>query len=155
MKGITLTQPWATLCMLPARGLVGKRYETRSWSTSYRGPLAIHAAKGFPAHARNLCATEPFRSTLAAAGITSPEQLLRGVILGTVQLVECWRIWDSVYLLGPGISSRHIPTEPELSFGDYTPGRSAWEFGKASELVTPMPWKGRLGLFEVQMVTNG
>lgn len=39
MKALTLWQPWATLVALGV-----KTIETRSWSTSYRGPLAIHAA---------------------------------------------------------------------------------------------------------------
>lgn len=39
MKAITLHQPWATLISLGVKSI-----ETRSWSTSYRGPLAIHAA---------------------------------------------------------------------------------------------------------------
>lgn len=43
MKVLTLHQPYAT-----AIALGHKRYETRSWWTSYRGPLAIHAAKGLP-----------------------------------------------------------------------------------------------------------
>ena len=43
MKALTLTQPWASLVAIGA-----KRIETRSWSTPYRGLLAIHAAKGFP-----------------------------------------------------------------------------------------------------------
>lgn len=40
MKALTLHQPWATLV---AEG--SKTIETRSWSTKYRGPLAIHAGK--------------------------------------------------------------------------------------------------------------
>lgn len=40
MKTLTLHQPWASLI---AAGV--KTIETRSWSTSYRGPLAIHAGK--------------------------------------------------------------------------------------------------------------
>jgi activating signal cointegrator 1 len=40
MKALTLWQPWASLV---AFGV--KTIETRSWSTKYRGPLAIHAAK--------------------------------------------------------------------------------------------------------------
>ena len=40
MKVLTLHQPWASLI---ACGI--KTIETRSWSTKYRGPLAIHAAK--------------------------------------------------------------------------------------------------------------
>ena len=40
MKAITVWQPWASL-LVSGR----KRYETRSWATTYRGPIAIHAAK--------------------------------------------------------------------------------------------------------------
>ena len=40
MKALTIRQPWASLI---AAGV--KTIETRSWRTSYRGPLAIHAGK--------------------------------------------------------------------------------------------------------------
>ncbi len=40
IKALTIWQPYASLI---AAGL--KQYETRSWSTRYRGLLAIHAAK--------------------------------------------------------------------------------------------------------------
>lgn len=43
MKALTLWQPWASLIALGV-----KTIETRSWSTSYRGPLAIHAAAKRP-----------------------------------------------------------------------------------------------------------
>lgn len=44
MKVLTLHQPWASLVALGV-----KTIETRSWSTKYRGPLAIHAAARKPA----------------------------------------------------------------------------------------------------------
>ena len=43
MKAITLRQPWASLVALGVKAI-----ETRSWSTRYRGPLAIHAAARQP-----------------------------------------------------------------------------------------------------------
>ena len=43
MKALTLHQPWASLVALGV-----KTIETRSWATSYRGPLAIHAATRWP-----------------------------------------------------------------------------------------------------------
>lgn len=43
MKTLTIRQPWASLI---AAGV--KTIETRSWSTRYRGPLAIHAAEATP-----------------------------------------------------------------------------------------------------------
>lgn len=43
MKALTLHQPWASLIAVGA-----KTIETRSWSTSHRGALAIHAGKHRP-----------------------------------------------------------------------------------------------------------
>lgn len=143
MKAITLTQPWATLV---AKG--GKSIETRSWKTNYRGPLAIHAAKGFPQEARALCGQEPFRFFLY------PNCLLpRGVIVATCELVTC--------LFIPGAQTkisfpyRHDsmtvelpPREPEFSFGDYTQGRYAWILINIKPLDRPVPAKGALGLWE-------
>jgi hypothetical protein len=58
MKVLSLTQPWATLAAIGA-----KKIETRSWSTAYRGPLAIHAAKGLAGmtheHMLDLCTSDP------------------------------------------------------------------------------------------------
>lgn len=42
-RALTLHQPWASLVALGV-----KRLETRSWSTSYRGRLLIHAAARIP-----------------------------------------------------------------------------------------------------------
>lgn len=39
MKALTLWQPWASLVALGE-----KKIETRTWSTTYRGTLAIHAS---------------------------------------------------------------------------------------------------------------
>ena len=39
MKALTIWQPWASLLVSGQ-----KKYETRSWATAYRGPIAIHAA---------------------------------------------------------------------------------------------------------------
>lgn len=40
IKAISLHQPWASLVAMGIKGV-----ETRSWTTRYRGPLAIHASK--------------------------------------------------------------------------------------------------------------
>jgi activating signal cointegrator 1 len=43
MKALSLMQPWATLLICGE-----KTVETRSWRTSHRGLLAVHASKTFP-----------------------------------------------------------------------------------------------------------
>jgi hypothetical protein len=128
MKALTLTQPYASLV---AWG--DKKIETRSWSTQYRGELAIHAARTFPAMARKLCDREPFRSVLGC----SPEELPLGAILAICRLTECFPITPD-----------NLPPEPELSFGIYSPGRYAWVLEDVHMLPRPVLARGRLGLWE-------
>ena len=134
MKTLTLTQPWATLMAIGA-----KRIETRSWHTAYRGPLSIHAAKGFPRNAIELCREEPYVSALVAAGVRTPDALPRGAIIAVVDLVDCLEISHGF----------QMPPEPERSFGDFSRGRCAWVMSNVVwKLLTPLPCKGRLGLWE-------
>lgn len=136
MKTLSLTQPWASLVAVGA-----KKLETRSWSTSYRGQLAIHAAKGFPGWAEMTCYQEPFRTTLRDSGAAGDPPLVanlpRGVIIAVCNLVDVKRI-----------TATNAPAEPERSFGDYAPGRYMWFLEDAQMLVEPVPIKGALGLWE-------
>ncbi|KKN65507.1 hypothetical protein LCGC14_0481110 [marine sediment metagenome] len=134
MKALSLTQPWATLM---AAGL--KRIETRSWGTKYRGRIAIHAAKGFPVYARELCGRHPFLDALHGLGISSRDFPF-GALIATAYLTE-------IYRMGPNFP---FPQEPELSFGDYSPRRYAWFFIDIKK-IDPIPYKGQLGLFEVDL----
>lgn len=130
MKAISLTQPWATLVAIGA-----KKYETRSWSTNYRGPLAIHAAKGYPRSAQYLAQeTQPFRDVLNRPN----EELPRGAIIAIVELTGCIHTEDFWNL-----------TEQERAFGDYGPRRYAWQLTNVRELQYPVPCKGALGLWTV------
>ncbi len=149
MKALSLTQPFATLVAIQA-----KRLETRSWATRYRGPLVIHAAKGFPRWALELCFEEPFVSALRAGGIVTPGDLPRGALLATTELTGCfptpgeavpWREFFGGFRLPPD--------EPELSFGDYGPGRHAWRLEDVRQLPEPIPYRGQLGLFDVDLAS--
>jgi hypothetical protein len=57
VKALTLHQPWATGV---AEGI--KTIETRSWATSYRGPLAIHAGKRDVIHGWNIGEWRTYRA---------------------------------------------------------------------------------------------
>ncbi len=143
MKSLSLTQPWASLVAISA-----KRIETRSWVTNYRGRIAIHAAKGFPRDAIETCLTEPFKSSLRGH-IKMPNDLPRGAVIATATLVDCLRIGrtvgGSVILHG----SDPVPVhEPELSFGNYSPGRWGWLLADVVKLPEPVPARGSLGLWE-------
>lgn len=136
MKGLCLIQPWASLVVLGA-----KRWETRGWRTNHRGPLAIHAGRRFPDAARALCEAEPFRSVLLRAGFRHPSDLPCGALLGTVTLVDC--------LPTQRILAQLPRAAPELVFGDYRPGRWAWQLADPLCLPSPVAFPGRVGLFEV------
>jgi hypothetical protein len=173
-----LTEPWASLVALGA-----KKVETRSWATPHRGPLAVHAAKGFPLDCRILCRQNPFYAALSAAmsfrdgvpcysGYTdimleTPEKYLpRGVIVAVCDLVDVvpatsdrW-VTDSVigkHLFGKDsdwwlLHGRNDPREQEYLFGDYAPGRYMWLLSDVVVLPKSIPARGRLGLWEVDLV---
>ncbi len=141
MKALTITQPWASLVACGA-----KLIETRSWPTSYRGQLAIHAAKGFPSEAEWLCLTEPFNGVLQAAGWDMPEeQLPRGVIVATAVLTNCIDIDNERIVAGLRLIGRAAPHEE--AFGDYSAGRYAWVLSDVRPLHEPIPARGALGLW--------
>lgn len=150
MKALSLTQPWATLVAIDA-----KQFETRSWSTSYRGPLAIHAAKGFPADCRQLCSGSPFYEALAAQpGMSDPLHacLPRGAILAVAELnyivrtEEMMRLWQQ-HRGASDVWNWH--DKREYDFGDYSEDRFAWRLIHVRRLVEPVPCRGALGLWNV------
>lgn len=130
LKALSLSPPWGTLVAIGA-----KRWETRSWATSYRGPLAIHQTKGVAdlseTDLRKLCQKEPFASTLFNAGYRNTASLPRGAIVSVVDLMDCIRI-----------TADNAPPEPERSFGDYSPGRFMWRLENNRPLAQPIPTRG-------------
>ena len=76
MKCLTVRQPWASLIVAGVKDV-----ENRTWRTSYRGPLAIHGAKT--------------AATLRDYGHLFDGEPPCGVVLGTVELVDCVQDSDS------------------------------------------------------------
>lgn len=125
IRAITLHQPWASVVGR------GKNHETRSWSNSYRGLLAIHAGITYPKWAEEMSEGEPFASSLAA---------LEGLVpLGSVVAVAQLTAIHRVELVIPSILDR--------AFGDWTPGRCAWRLEDIILLDEPIPCCGAQGLW--------
>jgi len=151
MKILTLTQPWATLVAIGA-----KKIETRSRSTNYRGPIAIHAAAGLGpvgglAGLWALCSTEPFRSALRPH-VEFPGDLPRGAIVAVANLVRIVeslmfdRVGDISWTGPDGTPYHYTLTDQERAFGDYSSGRYAWLLSDVRPLRTPLPYRGSQGL---------
>lgn len=148
---VTLTQPWATLIAVGA-----KHIETRSWATSYRGPLLIHAAAGLgPVGGRaglyDLAFSDPdgyFYQVLKKVNIFCIDDLPRGAIVARCNLLDCVWIgheWPDNQLVSQ--ATQHRLTDQERAFGDYTPGRYAWLLADVRRIPRPIPAKGALGLW--------
>lgn len=146
MKALSLWQPWASLIVIGA-----KRFETRSWSTAYRGQLLIHAAKHFTREEAETCHDDPFNKVLDNAGYHTCNDIPRGCLLGVADLIQCYLCTDYwlEYLNYTPFKPKYELSKLELSFGDFYPGRFAWQLANIRRFPTPIPYTGHQGLFNV------
>lgn len=165
IKALTLWQPWAAL--------VEWRYklvETRSWQTSYTGPLAIHSAKREP---RDWPGPNTLTRGMAGQRYGSPPTpwvlrnldrpsfavplevpLYLGCVLATCELVGCFPtervrfapLVESHWRILPGPSIEISEMEREV--GDYRPGRFVWLLRNVAQLPHPIPARGRQQLWD-------
>jgi hypothetical protein len=150
MDALTLTQPYATLVMLGV-----KEIETRGWSTTLRGRIAIHAGKGLGPVGGERGLVELLQDqqiNLALSwrlGTSDPAELVellpRGVVLGDVEL------YDSVALTMQGrrgcYYQRHLGvwarvSERETAFGNFAAGRFGFRLRYPQQLETPIRARG-------------
>jgi hypothetical protein len=151
VKALTLRQPWATLVAIGA-----KQIETRSWAPSYRGRIAIHAAKGFSKEDRRLVIDKYdfYRPISDHFGVFAEElidALPLGAIIAECRLVDCLPTQDMIVNPAyPSIFRKHpeLDTPLERAYGNYNPGRWAWLLADVNLLPKPIPVLGMLGLWE-------
>lgn len=169
MKAISLWQPWASLVWAGV-----KTIETRHWSTNYRGPLAIHAAKRKPT------VDEAF--LLPLAGLCASVDVIMvfakqplipfGAVVATCDLVDVVPMVEKApefirvgfleerpdvesYLLLNGLNGHlwlwdgetAVNVESERPFGHYAPGRFGWILANVKALPEPIPAVGHQGLW--------
>lgn len=121
MKALSIQQPWAWAIIAGHKGI-----ENRSWTTSYRGPLLIHAGMTLSsaAYARII---ELGREL--GFEVPPPGELVRGGIIGRVELVDV-------------VTASRDPWFVEGSYG--------WVLESPMRLPF-RPLTGRLRLFEVEL----
>ncbi len=117
VPALTVRQPWAELIV---RGV--KCVELRSWNTSYRGPMWLHASK----------------QTDSVEEIGNLGDVFLGGLVGEVELgailpmtAERWEAWRSKHL------------DP----GPYRPGFYGWVLRAPRPLPEPIPVRGGQRLF--------
>jgi ASCH domain-containing protein len=94
MKAITIRQPWAWAIIN-----AGKDIENRDWNTHFRGRVAIHAAKGMTKgqYERGYRFIKGIKPRIK---IPTYEDLERGEIIGTVEIVSCVQDSSSPWFFG-------------------------------------------------------
>lgn len=128
MKALSVQQPWASLLLGIAPPFASpygrphgrKDMENRTWNTTYRGDLVIHAGQKMD------------RGPLAM--YFAPEvqdQFPTGGALGLIRLVD---------VLDPAVECRSKWAEP---------GCFHWRMDFPRPFAVPVPMRGRLGFFEV------
>lgn len=167
MKTITLYQPYASLVAVRA-----KKFETRGWGTSYHGPLAIHAGKKKPSDVLGGVDADIIIAMGRALGLIADgasvhvrevtemlDRLPRGAIVSITELAGCFKMWDGRQAgLGEGTICIKRPNQywspnwmgitDEYLFGDWRPGRFAWELKEVEALPEPIPVRGMQGLWQ-------
>jgi hypothetical protein len=121
MRALSIRQPWAWLIV---HG--GKDIENRGWQTRYRGPLLVHAAMGMTKSQYDDARVFTEVVTGGSVKVPPPALLMRGGIIGRVEVVDCVAASESAWFMG--------------------------EFGLVLSNPEPLPfqpYKGSLGLFKV------
>lgn len=132
MKVITIKQPWATLLV---KGI--KLDETRSWSTTVRGDILIHAANSWDKAGNDL-----YWKVKTKYNLPDPDDLPFGQIIGKIEIVDCLPV--EKYKL----TERFTPEQYEL--GDFRPNRFVWICKNHSELPAYIPAKGKLRFWDYE-----
>lgn len=121
MRTLSIRQPWAWLIL---HG--GKDVENRDWSTAFRGRILVHAGKGMTRAEHEDAAWFAHQCT----GLPTPkyEELERGGIVGSVEIVDCVTVCASPWFVGQ------------------------YGFLLANPRPGPfVPWRGQLGFFDVPL----
>lgn len=117
MKAISLKQPWADLIV---NGI--KDIENRTWKTSYRGKLFIHASKSFDRKGY-LWIKDKFQFV----NLLYEDEYIRGHVIGISEIIDCVTYSDSRWFEGP--------------YG--------FVLINSARLEKPFTYKGKLGIFNI------
>ncbi|MBY3621249.1 ASCH domain-containing protein [Paenibacillus sp. FSL K6-3166] len=138
MKVLSMIQPWASLFLSNE-----VQYETRTWNTKYRGPLAIHTSKKLDSAACNDNTIQPL---LRKHGLDK-SNLPTGQIIGVCTLINCFKVIENNHVSAV-LEDGRIVSGNNYFLGDFRVGNYVWEVSNKELLVNYIPAKGKLGLWD-------
>lgn len=116
LRCLAVRQPWAWAIITGAKDI-----ENRSWTTTYRGPVAILAS---------VSKTE-VNQRMKAHGLP-PLKFTFGALIGVADLLDV------------------EPLTEALEANPWAMGEYCWKFGNARAFREPIPLKGRLNLYTLE-----
>lgn len=136
MKALTIDALWAWAILAGH-----KQVENRTWTTSFRGRLAIHAGKNASRDGDALRLFDRLDITPPSHEVLAD---LRGRILGTVELVDC-----VAYAAGAAPPPKDVadPQNGTVAADPFATGPWCWLLQDARWLPQPVEYAGQLGLW--------
>lgn len=128
IAALSIRQPWAWLIV---NGF--KDIENRDWPTQFRGLLLVHAGQTMARSYYDATVDELQAAGLCPFNLPVYEALERGGLVGWTQVVGC-------------VSQHPSPWKQDGSFGFVL---------RESRPIPFVPWKGRLGFFNVPLDALG
>jgi len=126
MKCLSLKQPFAEL-LVSGR----KTIELRPWNTNFRGEFLVQASKA------------PDSSACAAFGF-DPKKMVKGAIIGKAVIYGVKRYGSAEELAAD--REKHLATS-----GRYIDSRYGFLLKDAKRISPPIPIKGQLNFFDVEL----
>ena len=135
MRILTVRQPWAWAIIHGGKNVENR---VRNVAGSYRGPVAIHVARKYATEGLDLPALDDAADAWCATNSCATHPWLRdvGKVIGVVDLVDVHFGWTEGKPCSPwGVR--------------YVDGNGQWhlELANPRPLATPIPARGRLGLW--------
>ena len=130
MKVLSLTEPYATLIKIGK-----KKIETRSWKTSYRGKLYIHAS--------STKIPKEYKNNTELMSLVNVNNLNYGHIICSCDLVDCIEMTDEFIEKVKKNSGEYVS-------GIYANGRYAWILENVEIIKKPIEAKGHLGIWNFE-----
>lgn len=134
MKVLSLTEPYATLIKEGK-----KKIETRTWKTSYRGKLYIHAS--------STKIPKEYKNNQGLMSLVDINKLNYGNIICSCELVDCIEMTDEFI-------EKIKKNKNEYVSGVYARGRYAWILKNIKVLNEPIKAKGHLGIWNLEEETK-
>ena len=131
IKVLSIIEPWATLIKEGK-----KRIETRSWKTSYRGELYLHASSKH-IDKKNL-------------NLPNLLNLIPNISMGYGSTICKCKLVDCIYM-DEAFLEQIQSNSQEFMCGEYKVGRYAWVLEDVEVLKEPIPAKGHLNIWNFEI----